>query len=97
MDSFLLRLRCSFGYCHNYFSITVARPPNLSLQVDPQAPEAKSQDLFQQLESLMVAQDDIISQVSFTPSTPSTPSLRHSLTPSTPSHPHSLTPSLPHR
>ncbi|CAI8048479.1 Dynein regulatory complex subunit 7 [Geodia barretti] len=46
-------------------------------QVDPQAPEPKSQELFQQLESLMAAQDDIISQVS---STPSTPSLPHSPT-----------------
>ena len=48
-------------------------------QVDPSVPEPKSQDLFQQLESLMAAQDDIISQVWIHHS--------HSLTPSH-SHPH---------
>ena len=78
MDSFLHRA-AMFFWLLPHFSISVARPPNLSLQVDPQAPEAKSQDLFQQLESLMAAQDDIISQVSSTPSTPSHP---HTLTPS---------------
>ena len=66
-------------YCYHTLSLSLSLSLSVWWQVDPSAPEPKSQDLFQQLESLMAAQEDIISQVS-SPSLP--PSLTLTLSPS---------------
>ena len=61
-------------------------------QVDPYAPEPKSQHLFQQLESLMAAQEDTIAQVHISCTYVNVCVLQHAMS-DTHTHTHTHTPS----